>query len=418
MNEEKVTEEKVLEEIREEKKIPKIFTIKKDGVDFQTLNLVIKLLGFVLIGIGVIVLIGMLGDAIWSPLSGLLGILSPFIMAFVFSYLLQPAYSKLVEKGMNHTSAALLVVFLGLVSIGIIIGGIIAALTNPLNSELAFQNGTLYIQYTGKVLAPLLQRLGLAQFIGIEHGTYLFNDGYTKALGTGGGIIVKSVITISSMFYLLPGFTQLDKSIKNAIPKKIRQTSSEIIDIVETSFTSYIKGILLDSSIVGMAYVFVLLITAVTANIVYYGAGLARYENFIFVVHGPTSIAVIIIIILSLGVLGTVTNLIPYVGPVLGGGPIALLVFLTEGVGTVDNFQIPWFTIAVIGSVILIQQLESNFMQPYIMKKTVYVHPVWVLIGLTVFGALFGALGMVLATPTLVTIKNLIKYIDNKYEIF
>jgi len=309
-------------------------------------------------------------------------------------------------------------VFLSLVAVGIIFGGIIAALMNPLNSELDFQNGILYIQENGKVLAPLLHRLGLAQFIGIDDGIYLFNDRYTKALGTGGGIIVKSVITISSMFYLLPSFTKLDKSIKSTIPKKIRATSSEVIDIVESSFTSYIKGILLDSSIVGLLYVLVLVITAIVANFVYYVYDKVEYENFIFVIHGPTSVAIIIIIILSLGVLGTITNLIPYIGPILGGAPIALLVFLTEGVGTISLFQIPWFTIAVIGAVILIQQIESNFMQPYIMGKTVYVHPVWVLIGLTLFGALFGVLGMVLATPVLVTIKNLIKYMDNKYEIF
>ena len=45
------------------------------------------------------------------------------------------------------------------------------------------------------------------------------------------------------------------------------------------------------------------------------------------------------------------------------------------------------------------------------------LHPVTIMVGLIIFGNLFGIFGMVFATPMIATIKVIVKFIDEKYEL-
>jgi predicted PurR-regulated permease PerM len=52
------------------------------------------------------------------------------------------------------------------------------------------------------------------------------------------------------------------------------------------------------------------------------------------------------------------------------------------------------------------------------MKKAMKLHPVTIIIGLLIFGSLFGILGMILATPLIAIGKLLLIFFDEKYNIF
>lgn len=101
---------------------------------------------------------------------------------------------------------------------------------------------------------------------------------------------------------------------------------------------------------------------------------------------------------------------IPNVGPTLSVIPPAILGLL----------EAPWKGVAVISLYILIQQLESNFLTPLVMKRQVSLLPAVTLISQLVCGILFGFLGLFLALPLVVTGKVwiqelLIKDIMNKW---
>lgn len=83
---------------------------------------------------------------------------------------------------------------------------------------------------------------------------------------------------------------------------------------------------------------------------------------------------------------------IPNVGPVLSVVPPAML-------GLLEN---PWKALAVIVLYILIQQAESNFLTPLIMKQQVSLLPAMALLSQLIFGLLFGFLGLFLALPMVV----------------
>ncbi|MCI5775549.1 MAG: AI-2E family transporter [Aerococcus sp.] len=80
---------------------------------------------------------------------------------------------------------------------------------------------------------------------------------------------------------------------------------------------------------------------------------------------------------------------IPFYGAFLGGGLGAILI-------GVQNFWGGfWFLVLIV----VIQQIEGNLIYPYVVGKGVGLPTTWTLVTITVFGALFGVLGMILSVP-------------------
>lgn len=92
---------------------------------------------------------------------------------------------------------------------------------------------------------------------------------------------------------------------------------------------------------------------------------------------------------LAQGVLAGLLNFIPNIGPTLS-------VVLPMGVALLDS---PWKSLFVLILYIFIQQLESNFITPYIMAQQVALLPAITLMSQVVLATFFGFLGLVLALP-------------------
>ena len=90
-----------------------------------------------------------------------------------------------------------------------------------------------------------------------------------------------------------------------------------------------------------------------------------------------------------IGVIAGVTNIIPYVGPIVGGFIAAIAALFVD----------PWLAVWAIIAVIIIQQVESAFLSPKIMSDQVGIHPVLVIVVLLAGASLGGLLGMLLAVP-------------------
>ena len=107
------------------------------------------------------------------------------------------------------------------------------------------------------------------------------------------------------------------------------------------------------------------------------------------------------------GMFCAVTNVIPYIGPYIGGIPAVIVGFTIS----------PATGIFTLLAVVIAQFLESYFLNPIVMSKTMKLHPVTIMIGLLIFGHFFGILGMVLATPIISCIKIIFNFFNEKYEI-
>ena len=110
---------------------------------------------------------------------------------------------------------------------------------------------------------------------------------------------------------------------------------------------------------------------------------------------------------LVFGLFCAITNIIPYFGPYIGGIPAVIVGFTMR----------PLTGICCLISVIICQFLESYFLNPVVMSKTMKLHPVTIMIGLLIFGHFFGILGMILSTPIIACSKTIILYFNEKYQL-
>lgn len=100
---------------------------------------------------------------------------------------------------------------------------------------------------------------------------------------------------------------------------------------------------------------------------------------------------------LFLGLLGFITNFIPYIGLVITAIPIFILSYLNNGL---PGF---WWSVAL---VIAISQGVSWVVSPKILSKRVNINWFVILISILAFGELLGIFGTLLAVPIVLVIKN------------
>lgn len=99
-----------------------------------------------------------------------------------------------------------------------------------------------------------------------------------------------------------------------------------------------------------------------------------------------------------------VTNIIPFFGPWLGAIPSALLILM------VNPLQCLYFVILIL----IIQQFDGNILGPKILGNSTGLSGFWVIFSITVFGGLFGILGMVVGVPIFAVLYAAFKALVNK----
>ena len=176
--------------------------------------------------------------------------------------------------------------------------------------------------------------------------------------------------------YMLFDFDNVKKHLYSLIPNKYQDDVVSLLDKLNNNLKSYVHGTLL-----------IMFILFVFQSIALWIAGLEAPMVF--------------------GLFCAVTNVIPYVGPYIGGAP-AVIVGLSIS---------PMTGLFVLIAIVLAQTLESYFLQPVVMGKTMKLHPVTIMLGLLIFGHFFGIIGMILATPVISVLKTIFQYLNKKFAI-
>lgn len=319
----------------------------------------------------------------------ILKIILPLFIGFFIAWLFDPIVSYLQKKGVRRTIGTLLtyIVFIGI--LGVLIGSIIPLLGDQINDFVkiiptVFDNIKLWIDSLFDKLNNIenldVENIKINLFDRVEKfGIDLTSSlpdltiNLLKSLFSGvGNFLVGLIIG----FFLLINFNNVSDSIITLFPKKIQNSTRDIFNEINTSFRRFINGALADCTLV-----------FVISSICFAIAGLKAPLLF--------------------GLFCGITNVIPYAGPYIGGAP-AVIVALSQS---------PKIGIVVLISIIVIQTLEGNLIQPLIMSKSARLHPVTVIIGLLVFGHFFGIIGMAISTPVIGACKALFLFFDEKYNI-
>ena len=146
-----------------------------------------------------------------------------------------------------------------------------------------------------------------------------------------------------------------------------------------------------------------------------YFIGLVFQISILFVIYTITLLIFGIENAVVIAFLCALLNLIPYIGPLVGG---VLMLFLSMSSNLGEDFQtviLPTTIYVMIGYVIA--QLIDNFLsQPLIFSNSVKSHPLEIFLIIMIAGILFGVTGMIVAIPTYTAIKVILKAFlaDNK----
>ena len=107
-----------------------------------------------------------------------------------------------------------------------------------------------------------------------------------------------------------------------------------------------------------------------------------------------------------IGALVGVTALIPVAGAYIGAGVGAFMIFTVA----------PVKALVFIVYLLILQQLEGNLIFPRVVGSSLGLPGLWVLAAVTVFGGLFGVMGMVIGVPLAATAYALLKHHVEKKE--
>lgn len=322
-------------------------------------------------------------------IANLLSIISPFFVGLVIAWLFDPIVKKLTNKGLKRSYATIIVYVLFLLFIYLLIRLMIPSVSEQLNDLIksvpSFINylketiDDIFLNLTEKSgydltdiklgLFKTINNLGNSLTVGLP--TTIVNLA-TSIIKGGANLLLGLLVG----FYMLFDFNNVKGHLVNLIPKNHRKTSVELMDRLNDTLKSYVQGTLR-----------IMLILFVFQSVALAIAGLKAPMVF--------------------GLFCAVTNVIPYIGPYIGGAP-AVIVGLSIS---------PITGLCTLIAVVIAQILESYFLQPLVMGKTMKLHPVTIMIGLLVFGNYFGIIGMLLATPIISTLKTIFLFFDEKYSI-
>ncbi len=194
------------------------------------------------------------------------------------------------------------------------------------------------------------------------------NNIISIATSIGNGVI-NVLISIVICFYFLKDKKVIKTKLENIgstfLPKRFYTVLKDGLGDVHAVFSGYIRGMLLDASIM-----------AILISIVLSAIGL--------------KFAVII------GIISGFSNVIPYFGALVG-----FLLAITVAFISGEPIQALYASIGMLA----LQQIDTIFIAPKVVGESVELSPVIVIIALSIAGNLFGLWGMVFAVPVFATIK-------------
>lgn len=142
-------------------------------------------------------------------------------------------------------------------------------------------------------------------------------------------------------------------------------------------------------------------------------SGFMRGQGLVILILGTFySISLVLVGLpfgIAIGVLAATLSFIPYVGVVVGGATAI-------GVALFSFWGQPFSIGAVVAVFAIGQIVEGNYLQPKIVGGHVGLHPVWLMLALSVFGTLFGFVGLLVAVPLSAALGVLVRFAAARYK--
>jgi predicted PurR-regulated permease PerM len=289
------------------------------------------------------------------------------VLGILFAAAIEPLVFRLRRRGMSR-GQAILTVYAGLiVTLGFVLYLIVPPLVNQatlliddipniltdLRDQAAASNNE-FIRETGR---RTLNR-AIGAYADFRESPSIEGQQAVEYATSVVGVVFTIVSTMVVAFYWMTEKAIIKRLVLGLVPLEKRDRAHSLWDEVEFRLGGWTRGQL-----------FLCLVIGLISAIGYYLIGLDFW--------------------LALGIFAGITEIIPFFGPIIGG-TAAVMIALT----------ISWQkALIVLAFVVALQQLESVFLVPRVMRNAVGMTPLTVILAVLVGGALYGPLGSILAIP-------------------
>ncbi len=348
----------------------------KKGLTAYFIILASMLTGFILLNI----------KPIWQFVVTLFQILLPFVYGGIFAYLLNPLNKHIKSKIENEKLAKSVAVFTCVVVligtftvlIALILPGFFQSVSQIISQSSVYINriteyfeneelNEFVVMIYNRVSKWITDNLDLSAIP--STGLDLFGNVF-YALSTLFTTAKNILIGVVVMIYLLLDYETMGKHFSIYLKKILKDKMDKFIEVLammDRAFSSFIRGKLIDSLIIG---VLCFILTSI--------------------VNIPYALLVSVIV--------GITNVIPFFGPFIGAVPSALLVLVNN----------PTKALIFVIIIIILQQFDGNFLGPKILGDKTGLSPFWVLFSIILCGGLFGIVGMIIGVPLFSVLSTLI----------
>ena len=325
--------------------------------------------------LGMLALVGLLGWLLYL----IRDIFPPIALATALIFILNPLVSRMERVGVRRGIGTAVIYLLFIAMVVVLVALITPVLGRQLN-DLGERLPEIQADLRGAAegvaerLGVSLEDLGLSskespKVDGVAPKTPTFFEKFGARLVSGAGRFASSALHVLLTFVLAPIFAlyllidlpKIQKSLMRFIPPRYRDEWLMLLERCGQAMGAFFRGQLVVAAIVAI-------MSAIALRIV----GVPFW--------------------LAIGLIAGFFNLIPLIGPFVGGGLAALVAGFTQG-----PRQALWAAFAML----VVQQIDNHFISPKVMGRAVRLHPVAVMIALLLGASLAGLWGMLLSVPGL-----------------
>ncbi|OQY17353.1 MAG: AI-2E family transporter [Desulfobacteraceae bacterium 4572_35.1] len=323
------------------------------------------------------------GLAIFSSASNITNVLRyaasemfvPLLLALVASFLLDPIVGALEKRNITRTRAIFSVFFLILALFSLTASWVIPYVQNMWSSLLTdFPRYTSrFLNYIGEAQSSWQQRLpflehydltGYAQSAAKEMLSYVLVETPKSALKIGGFMVL---VPIFSFFFLRDG-NSIMRNLISLSPNRYFEMAHDLSFLISRQTSRFVRGRVIEAIIIGIT---------ITIGL-----------HFTDIRYAPL-----------LGLFAGTTNLIPYIGPLVGMIPGIIIAVVDLGIGG----QFWWIVILY---VLVAQVILDNFILiPILISRVADLHPLLVILAIIMGGKIYGIIGMIIGVPIVSAFK-------------
>ncbi|WP_323778472.1 AI-2E family transporter [Leisingera sp.] len=313
------------------------------------------------------------------------GVLMPFILGAAIAYMIDPIADRLEAWGLSRTAATALItvgallVFLlllvlvvpALVSQMIDLAQVLPQLMRDLRS-FASEHFPSVFEENSRIHQAVTAFLQTMQSRAVE----VLQSVAGSAVSLLNVVILLVIVPVVAV-YLLLDWDRMVARIDELLPRDHQPVIRHLAREIDTVMASFIRGMGTVCLILGTYYAVALMLVGLNFG-------------------------------LAVGFIAGLVTFIPYLGALIGGAlAIGLALF---------QFWGDWLSIGMVAVIFAVGQVaEGNFLTPKLVGGSVGLHPVWLLLALSVFGALFGFVGMLVAVPVAAALGVVARFLTGQY---